>query len=1008
MSPRDDVDLRPSKRRRTSSSPRGASLTPDDATTRSVSRQEDRQLTPCLHEIKPLSLPSGDPNRLSPTTLSVLEQAAQVSTSSHKAVVDELSPERRVSFYVQAVDELINQVLTNESYLFSPHERHALNRLRHAHYSTRYLFVRLYLRKDSWIRQSNIGYENDVDDVEQTCQDLCQEIVFTPDVEDKQDSDKRQDKQSDQLSCHQPLLGSDAHKVVDEKPQNKLENPTFIDLTGDDDEDDDDEEITIVPIDCTTKTNGRSNRLMKGKPSRRTSSNSATSADESKRDPIFAPNEDEDDGEGDLSRLALDKDYLVREEDPQVVLNLLTMEEIVNLGKRMKVNAGKGTRREYTKALLKTSNQSLLSFGGAASSNRAVAKSLNTMNGKQKGKLKSKPGAFGLSFDSKGNSVKASSLTSQQALRTIGQVIRLNPAYRRLFDRLSLVFHRTTYTAANTTSFVASLLARFGKRHYPSYTVSRTFSIFPSRDMLRQYERALAVERKIEDILGETGFTSSSSSSSGGGPTLSSTALKELAAIRRLKTSEEKRLEKEQMCADGVALFAQVEQAWRKICNEAEQEMKQEEDDQEKRLLYYRRRFHPGWPLTRVAYKAASIYATLHDRDREVELLRALLAQSSFRRGNRGAWYDRLALILMRYPLGQENDATLDTKRKQKLERRRKLDALELCLKGLEDPYTHLIYHSSLQRRIMRIESWLDVPKNERRVFAGALRKATERIMQGERLDDPTTGRKSVWQATNGAEVSVEELVLEQYVREGWKGFHSENGILTTIFTLVFWDIVFAPVNGVFETAYQSRPLDLTTDAFAVVRRPLIDARLEAIRHGQATEFLEVADDRERPLNTFAVGVNWARYSKQDLIEIVESIGGEALAPIMTMFCEDYENRVGGIPDLCLWNHDKRVCKFVEVKGPGDHLSETQKVWIDVLLNVSDQDGRVQVELCHVMTHEDKDEYDQKQRDKARKKNPKTKGTKAKGRGRSKSAVAGASPSEAEGADDDDEGNDDE
>lgn len=64
--------------------------------------------------------------------------------------------------------------------------------------------------------------------------------------------------------------------------------------------------------------------------------------------------------------------------------------------------------------------------------------------------------------------------------------------------------------------------------------------------------------------------------------------------------------------------------------------------------------------------------------------------------------------------------------------------------------------------------------------------------------------------------------------------FHSENGILTTIvrrlpavtapltfssssqFTLVFWDIIFAPVNGVFETKYQSAPLDLSTDAFAV------------------------------------------------------------------------------------------------------------------------------------------------------------------------------------------------
>ncbi|KAK4048785.1 hypothetical protein OIV83_004551 [Microbotryomycetes sp. JL201] len=838
---------------------------------------------------------------------------------------DKLSPERRVSYYVQAVDELIDQVLANESFLFSGNELHALNRLKHGDYSSRYLFVKLYLRKDAWIRQSNIGYETDVKDVALTCQDLCREIVFTPPAQDDTDA-----------KPHAP--GS----IKKEEKDSVEKNSNFIDLTGDDDDEDLDEPQVK---DAAPKT-----RLTRS---------------------IMTVDADDDDGEGDLTRLALDKEFLLQEEDPETVLNLLTIDELVSLGKRMKVNPGRGTRREWTQALLRTSNQSMLSFGQP----QAIKRGRNGRNGKENVKT-----GFGLSFDAKGNNIKASSMTAQQALKTIGPVIRLNPAYRSLFDRLSLVFHRTTYTANNTTSFVASLLARFGKRHYPDYVVSRTFAIFPSRQVLRQYERALAVERKIEDILGETGFSPNP------GPTVSASALKEQAALRKKfpKTAEEKKLEKEKMCSDGVRLFKEVEDVWKELCRAAEVEMKAEQDDVEKRLLYYQRRFHPGWPLTRVAYKAASIYATLHDHEREVEILRALLAQTSFRRGNRGAWYDRLALVMMRYPLGQENDDALDDKRKQKLERKRKLEALDLCLTALQDPSTHLIYHSSLQRRIMRIESWLDVPKDERHIFSGALRKSNERIMQGERLDDPTTGRKSVWQAGNGAEVSVEELVLEQYVKEGWKGFHSENGILTTIFTLVFWDIIFAPVNGVFETAYQSRPLDLTTDAFAVVRRPLIDERLEAIRQGGAADFLAETDDRERPLGTFAVGVNWSRYAKQDLIEIVDCIGGPGLAPIMTMFCEDYENRVGGIPDLCIWNHSDKVCKFVEVKGPGDHLSETQKVWIDVLLSAN-----VQVELCHVMTHEDKDEYDRRMFEKQQQKGSKRSGAKRAGRrGSSEQAAA--------------------
>lgn len=31
---------------------------------------------------------------------------------------------------------------------------------------------------------------------------------------------------------------------------------------------------------------------------------------------------------------------------------------------------------------------------------------------------------------------------------------------------------------------------------------------------------------------------------------------------------------------------------------------------------------------------------------------------------------------------------------------------------------------------------------------------------------------------------------------------------------LLFWDIIFAPIPGVFETPYQTAPLDMRSDAF--------------------------------------------------------------------------------------------------------------------------------------------------------------------------------------------------
>lgn len=40
---------------------------------------------------------------------------------------------------------------------------------------------------------------------------------------------------------------------------------------------------------------------------------------------------------------------------------------------------------------------------------------------------------------------------------------------------------------------------------------------------------------------------------------------------------------------------------------------------------------------------------------------------------------------------------------------------------------------------------------------------------------------------------------------------------------------------------------------------------------------------------------------------------------------------------------DAKSCIFIEVKGPGDHLSETQKVWNHVLLGAG-----IKVVLCSV------------------------------------------------------------
>ncbi|KAF8647479.1 hypothetical protein AX16_006684 [Volvariella volvacea WC 439] len=208
----------------------------------------------------------------------------------------------------------------------------------------------------------------------------------------------------------------------------------------------------------------------------------------------------------------------------------------------------------------------------------------------------------------------------------------------------------------------------------------------------------------------------------------------------------------------------------------------------------------------------------------------------------------------------------------------------------------------------------------------------------------PKSKGKSVWKGKGGEEVTVEICALQYYESHGFKGFHSETSVLTTIFGLLFWDILFADIQGAFETRFQTAPLDLADDSFYPARKLLIDQRLQEIEDGKAKEILERHDEVYRPRNTWCTGVKWDICERQDLVEIVECIGGKPLAIICRLFCEDYGGRASGVPDLIVWDAAQGVCKFVEVKGPGDTPQENQKLWFDALLGAG-----THVEICKVI-----------------------------------------------------------
>ena len=137
---------------------------------------------------------------------------------------------------------------------------------------------------------------------------------------------------------------------------------------------------------------------------------------------------------------------------------------------------------------------------------------------------------------------------------------------------------------------------------------------------------------------------------------------------------------------------------------------------------------------------------------------------------------------------------------------------------------------------------------------------------------------------------------------------------------------------GVFVSPYQNAPLDLGHSCFYEARSKEIESRLDLIRNGDSETILRETYSNEK--GKFCVGVDWNSYSCADLIEIIDCMGPQPLSFVCNRFAKHYRVYGGGMPDLCLWKADSCEIKFVEVKGPGDRLSEKQILWINDFIKI--------------------------------------------------------------------------
>ncbi|KAH7364599.1 VRR-NUC domain-containing protein [Rhexocercosporidium sp. MPI-PUGE-AT-0058] len=505
----------------------------------------------------------------------------------------------------------------------------------------------------------------------------------------------------------------------------------------------------------------------------------------------------------------------------------------------------------------------------------------------------------------------------RKILAITGCCIRLSLPTLKLFERVHLVFYRSTeWTDKSLTTII---LARISRRNFPDYIVCRSQNIFPSRADLLEFEASLRTQFRVDNILELNGNPSKNG----------------------LDTV--------------LAIFDQVYPRWKILL---EEEQRKEDRVYESGEGAYLRRFSPAWVYTRIVHKGTYVLGRFKMHEREHAVTSELLNQHLFHAARRGAWYQRKALLEEHYMHALQPPPGVSNLEQQKKHWKR--ISLRTCEAGLQDKDCHTIYHYDLQKRIRKLEKGLKIPKREQHDFGHVLlAKPIEVTVEGVQIkkeyppsrrssthgEEKQRSTKTIWvdEAEGGGECSVEAMCLSDYRSRGFKGYHAEGGIVRTLFAYLFYDVLFVYIPNVFQTAYQTCPLDLHTDAFFPSRASEINHRLVEIENGSAADIIRAVDAREREKRTCAIGLNWD-FELDDLLEIVSCFDGQALATVCRVMAEEYRVRGGGMPDLFLWDVVKKQVVFSEVKSENDRLSDTQRLWIHVLTGAG-----IRVELCNAV-----------------------------------------------------------
>lgn len=189
--------------------------------------------------------------------------------------------------------------------------------------------------------------------------------------------------------------------------------------------------------------------------------------------------------------------------------------------------------------------------------------------------------------------------------------------------------------------------------------------------------------------------------------------------------------------------------------------------------------------------------------------------------------------------------------------------------------------------------------------------------------------------------LSVEQRV-QQHLEEAQGPVHYvENGLINSLFGLLCWPAIFAPLPGAFFHPFQSGPVDLLTDDFYPQRAELFAACLAELADGRYRQ--TIAERFTSKYGLQSPFVFWRLLSEELLEQALDCLPAQHLHLWFLRLLEDIKANRAGMPDLIQFWPGQRTYRMIEVKGPGDRLQDNQLRWLEFCAT-----HRMPVTVCYV------------------------------------------------------------